>query len=217
MKVPFPLLIKNIVVTNSFIEYKERNAKSRKAGAVQFYNVAIHISPVTNIGSILEKDDRCVLNFQSKFLNQAPLQANLTMFLRNRSGKFGIKGSLGKIHTSYLNALTEPMALAKLESGTIRQMNFDFTGDDLQCQGKLQLLYDDLKISLLKKDKTDSGYSKKVLPSFAANMVIKNENPSKGEPPRVADPEFKRVIYKSFFNLLWKTIFIGVKESVGMK
>ncbi len=45
-------------------------------------------------------------------------------------------------------------------------------------------------------------------------MVIHNENPSPGQPLRVAKPKFTRDPQKSFFNLVWKTIFTGIKETV---
>jgi hypothetical protein len=28
---------------------------------------------------------------------------------------------------------------------------------------------------------------------------------------------FQRILNKSFFNLIWKTLFTGIKQSVGMK
>jgi len=78
-------------------------------------------------------------------------------------------------------------------------------------------LYHDLKISLLKKDKKENKYDKKGLASLAANFIMKNSNPEGDKAPRVADVHFNRILNKSFFNLIWKTIFTGVKETTGIK
>ena len=79
------------------------------------------------------------------------------------------------------------------------------------------MLYRDIKISLLKKDKKEKKLDKKGIASLLANIVIKDSNPGKGDEPRTVDVHFNRILNKSFFNLLWKSIFTGIKESVGMK
>ncbi|MNY54423.1 hypothetical protein D3C86_1902980 [compost metagenome] len=58
---------------------------------------------------------------------------------------------------------------------------------------------------------------KKGFLSFLANnLLIKDANPVKGEPARTADITFQRTPAASFFNLLWKSFFIGMREIVGI-
>ena len=66
---------------------------------------------------------------------------------------------------------------------------------------------------MLKKEK--GQLDKKSLASFFANLVIKNSN--RAEDPRTEEAHFQRILNKSFFNLIWKTLFTGIKQSVGMK
>jgi hypothetical protein len=47
-----------------------------------------------------------------------------------------------------------------------------------------------------------------------ANVFIKNKNLINGN-IRKGDMAFDRVINKSFFNLLWKSIFAGAKTSIN--
>jgi len=51
--------------------------------------------------------------------------------------------------------------------------------------------------------------------SLAANLAVKNSNPASSG-LRKATPQYQRNIYKSFFNLVWKAIFTGMKETVGL-
>ncbi len=217
MHLPVPVLFKKAVFIQSFIEYKEKNARSNDAGKVQFYNVHATIRNITNVHAAITEDNTCVVDFESKFLNEAPLTAKLTMFLKNPQGKFSIEGDLGSINALSLNALAQPMGLARVEKGTIDKMHFNFTGTDSASEGKVLMLYRDIKISLLKKDKEQNKYDKKGLLSLAANILIKNSNPGSNEKARVADVHYNRDTQKSFFNLLWKSIFTGVKGSVGVK
>jgi hypothetical protein len=217
MRVPVPLNIRKVVFMHSFIEYKERNARSDSAGKLQFHDVRASISNVTNRSAVIARDARCVLYFRSKLLNRAPVDARLVMLLRDPRGRFSIQGSIGAIDAPALNPLTRPMGLAKMEKGHVDRLHFNFRGDDSSCKGQLTMLYHDIKISLLKKDEKEKKLDKKGIASLLANIVIKDSNPRKDDEPRTVDVHFNRILNKSFFNLLWKSIFTGIKESVGMK
>ena len=47
-KILLPLQVKKIIITNAFLEYKERNHITRQSGKVQFYSVYASISNFTN-------------------------------------------------------------------------------------------------------------------------------------------------------------------------
>jgi len=217
MRLPVPINIRKVVFRHSFIEYKERNARSDSAGKLQFYDVTASISNVTNRKAVIAHDNRCILQFKARLLDQAPVNARLVMLLHDPKGRFSIEGNIGSIEGPALNPLTRPMGLAKMEKGYVDGLHFTFRGDDSSCKGRLTMLYRDVKISLLKKDEKEGKLSKKGLASLFANIIIKDSNPGKRGDPRAVEVHFKRILNKSFFNLLWKSIFTGVKETVGMK
>ena len=216
MKVPLPLFIKKIAFENSFIQYKEKNAKSDSAGKVQFYHVQGILSNVTNMSGAIAKNNQCILNFRAKFLDKAPVEAKLTMLLKSPKGNFFIEGNIGSISAKDLNPLTKPMGLAQMDDGKIENLHFKFSGDDSTSEGDIFMRYGNIKIALLKKDNEKNKYDKKGLVSLAANLIIKKSNPGKDGKTRVSHVKFKRIMNKSFFNLIWKTIFTGIKESVGI-
>jgi hypothetical protein len=77
-------------------------------------------------------------------------------------------------------------------------------------------MYSDLKVNLLEEN-AEGKKEKKGFLSFLANTIlIKNDNPSKGDPVRVANITFERVPQASFFNLMWKSVFLGIREAVGI-
>jgi len=217
MQVPIPLNIRKVVFEHAFIEYKERGAKSDSAGKLQFYNVATTISNVTNMRQAIARDDKCILQFRSKLLNIAPVSARIVMLLHDPHGRFSIEGDIGSIDTKDLNPLIQPMGLARMEKGHIDHLHFNFKGDDSSAAGPLTMLYRDIKITLLKKDKDEPKFNKKGIPTLLANVIIKKDNPKKNDDPRTVDVHFDRIRNKSFFNLIWKSIFTGIKQSVGMK
>ena len=215
MHLPFPIFIGKITFTHSFIEYKERNAKTHNSGRVQFHNVRASIRNVTNRRADVQKDNRCVVDFRAQFLNKVPVDARLVMLLKDPKGRFTIEGDFGSLDATALNPLTEPMALTRLKKGKIDHLRFAIRGTDSTGDGKVALSYRDIKVSVLRKDKDDTGYDKKCLASLFANFIVKNS--SRPADPDTKEVHFQRILNKSFFNLIWKTLFTGVKESVGMK
>ena len=112
-----------------------------------------------------------------------------------------------------LNPLTQPMALAKVDEGEIRGLNYHISATNTHATGKLTLLYDGLNVKLLKKDEQKNKYKTKALPTLAAGIVMKKSNPQDGK-TRTVDVDYQRDIYRSIFNLMWKALFSGVKKTV---
>ncbi len=131
LRLPVPVDIKKMVFVHSFIEYKEKNAKSDSAGKVQFFDVSATIGNVTNMKSAISRNNRCVVIFKSRFLGKAPAHAKLVMLLKDPKGKFSIEGNIGKIDVVSLNPLTQPMGLARMEKvGNIDKLHFNFSCTD---------------------------------------------------------------------------------------
>ncbi|TWF45054.1 hypothetical protein FHW36_101980 [Chitinophaga polysaccharea] len=77
-------------------------------------------------------------------------------------------------------------------------------------------MYQNLKIAVLTQDPGNKQLKRKGLASLIANIMIINENnPLKGEAVRTASVRQTRDTGKSFFNLVWKTLFKGVKDIAG--
>lgn len=217
-KIPIPISVKKILLGNTFLEYKERNNITGQAGKVQFANVQAVISNLTNRKGLTGKNNIMTVDINSRFLGKSPFRATWLFYLQNPNGRFDVKGQLGSLDAKTLNQLIEPMGPARMEEGTIKSVHFDFKGTDYEMNGTVRLLYDDLKVALLEKDKDEKEMNKKKLTSFVANLLIKNSNPSgKNNEPRVVRVTYPRDPNRSIFNLSWKALFKGLKETVGIK
>jgi hypothetical protein len=100
--------------------------------------------------------------------------------------------------------------MASIKSGKINKLSFNMSGNDYQVKGTSTLLYENLKVELLKKD--SAALKKKGLMSLLTNILIKDANPKNGV-VRTGEISFQRDVYKSFFNLVWKGIFSGIKQT----
>ena len=106
--------------------------------------------------------------------------------------------------------------MMKLEKGTLQKLSADMKGDELGASGEVLVLYNDLKLSLLEKDKGKTNLDKKNVTSLFANLfVLKKENPKNGKAPRTEQGSFKRDPTGGFVMLVWKTILVGVLKTIG--
>lgn len=149
----------------------------------------------------------------AKFLGQADINSTWLMPLTTGNGNFTVSGTMGPMNGVALNPLIEPVAMASVRSGDLRKTAFVMHGNDYKASIDILFTYNNLKLELLKKGKDES--KKKALSTFVANALIKNDNPSGKNPARKSETTLDRQLNRSFFNLLWKTIFKGIKKTVS--
>jgi hypothetical protein len=212
LKIPIDVALKKIVVQSGSIEYKEKNPQTAKSGVVVFDNVSASLFNVSNM-----KDNSGIMtvNFNTRFLNKVPLTARLQFYMKNKNGRFTVNGSMKATDATIFNPLSKPMALVEINSGTIQSLDFNFICDDYKARGIVQLLYNDLKIKILKQEELGtSEYKSKKIFSFLANTMIPDANPQKKKPVRIVSVNHTRDTQRSIFNLIWKAIFEGAQKTV---
>ena len=211
MKMTTKFFIKNVKVKNGYISYRERGAISKNIGDVFFTNVNGSIANVTNIESYIKQKNTMEVNVVAKFLNMALLNSQWKMPLNATDGAFVISGKLAGFNGANINPIIEPLGMGSIKRGNIKSFTFNMRGNDVKAEGEAILIYNDLKIKLLKNK--EQQIKNKTVTSFFANILIKDQNPSNGN-MRVGKIAFQRVMTKSFFNLIWKSIFDGFKKSL---
>jgi hypothetical protein len=213
--VPLSFVIPKAIFSNIFIQYRERNDITRKVGDVRFNNCFININNITNEPSALQKNNICRIDISSRLLNLAPMKVALTLHLEDKQGKFSIEGSGSGLDATKLNELAVPMGLANIKKGELKNIDFKLNGNNNRADGSVTVLYDDLKIDFLELD-DERKMNKKHLTSFISNIIIKNSNPDDGE-TRVGEVHHERDMNRSFYNLIWKSIFEGINKTIGNK
>lgn len=215
MKLDKPVSISKATITNALIEYRENEEISDSTGTVTFYNSRFDISNITNIPAEIQKDNQLKINFDTRVLKSIPLKGNLNFVLNDQDGHFTVNGHAEGFDAKILNKVSIPMALIHVNEGRINSLDFNFKGNNTKAKGEMTMKYKGLRVDVLKRDKDTKELKKRGLASFGANLLVKNDNPG-SEGVREVSPEYDRNIYKSFFNLVWKTLFTGMKQTVGI-
>jgi len=208
----FPFYIKKLHVNNGYVAYKERSKKSLKAGTVFFSRINAMINNITNIKERVKANEILTLNATALFMGVGKLTTQWKLPMNTTDTMFNITGNLGQMNTVVLNSLVEPLAMVSVKKGNVKKLDFTIHGGNYRSTGNILFFYNDLNISVLKKDKDDQLRSNSI-ESLLANAAIKNKNPVLGE-NRLGPIDCSRDTTKSFFNFLWKSVLSGVKKTV---
>ena len=206
--IKLPFSIKKIIINNGMATYVEKADISKKAGTVFFKNINGTIDNVTNMktagNNILQ------LDATANFMGLSKLHSVWRFPLNSNNGAFEVTGTASPFNGPALNPMIEPLGMASIKSGKINKLDFKLTGNDYKATGNITFLYSDLKVELLKLDSAE--VKKKNFMSILTNALIKDANPKNGV-VRTSDIDYQRDITKSFFNLLWKSVFSGIKKT----
>ncbi|MEO8795558.1 MAG: hypothetical protein ABI390_08825 [Daejeonella sp.] len=210
-------LIDTVELNKIRINYSEYNKQSQRRGSIFFNELSGKILNVTNDSTALMKNHFCNAELTCLLMARGRFNFNVNFDLTDPGSAFNYKGNVGFLKMSYLNTATKPLALIEIGAGVVREMEFSGTGNDLGNNGELIIKYNNLKIKILEKSETSSRLKTKNLATMAANiLVLESENPSYEGNLRVGRYNYQRGENVSFFNMLWKGIFIGIQQSVGL-
>lgn len=207
------IYIKTLHAEDGLVNYKERGAASKKTGDVVFKNLQGTITNITNIESYKKKNNMMGLTAKGSLGGIADITTSWKLALDDPHGSFDITGQVGPFSGPALNPVAVPLGMGKIQSGNAISYSCNMHGTDLRTEGECRLIYKDLKIKLLKNTGDSNNLRKRTAANLFANIVIHNKNPKLGF-TRTGDMSVERKKSETFFYLIWKSIFAGVKSSV---
>lgn len=200
------------------VYYSEYNEKSKQTGSVSFNNTSGRFLNITTDSAALKNNNITSVKLTSYFMNRAKLENEFTFNLTDKDNSYWYKGTLGPMDLRYGNPALMPLALIKVTSGTLKQLTFDIHANRYKASGKVSILYNNLKVGVLKADSTFNDLSKRPVATLFANVfILKHDNPDNdGVAPRVANVTFYRPIEMPFFKFNWQTLLSGIKPCIGL-
>lgn len=211
------LTIKKIKLNNINVSYTAFDRTSLQRGRISFDRTSGTIINATNAEKIKAKNPIMQADLLSYVMGQGKLVVNFKFDLNSQIGAFDYKGTITNLDGKKLNQIVKPLGLIQVNKGMIKNLAFDIKANQDVAKGKVDFAFNDLSVALLKKEDGKQRLVKKGLLSILANaLVIYSDNPN-GEGKFVSAPiNFKREPKASFFSFIWKTLYQGVKYSVGL-
>lgn len=205
-ELPFKLKLDTLKVENLAIQYEELVKPKRGPGKVTFKNLNASIYNISNVNMNAEDFPRTDIDVQTQFMGEANLNVNWNFDISNKADVFSISGQMDRISSEGINQFMKPALNVKAEGG-IRDMRFNFTGNNQNSTGDMKLVYKDFKVEVLQKD----GEEENKFLSAIANLIVNNDATSAEKEQK--NIKTKRTQNKSFWNYLWKNVRNGALKS----
>lgn len=207
------LNIPKVELVNSEVLYEELAPGAEKAGVVPIEKFYGSIYNVTNDKNLINRKGPMKWDLQGVFF-EGDLNVTVDFPANLNKSYFTFKGQMGAMDMTNFNSITVQNEKVKIEKGNIVSMEFTAEAFEDFSEGEMTMIYDNLKLSLL-KDKDEKGLDKMGLISGLANVVIKSSNlKDNGNKPEASEIFFERDKNKSIFNYMAKSLIAGIKSTI---
>ena len=216
-KLQTKMTIKKLALKNINMSYSEYDAESKEKGRITFEKTSGTVSNISNAAREVKRHPIMEANLTTLMMGQGKLHTRFRFNLRATDGAFSYSGVLHGLNGSTLNSVTKPLGLLHIKNGMVKKLSFNIKANDHKAVGNMEFRYNDLSIAVLKKEEGKPWFSRQGLLSFLANnLVIKTDNPDANGLFTAAKINYERKPNRSFFNFIWKSLFQGIRYSVGV-
>lgn len=219
MRIPLPIYIGKMHLVHSNLSYSEYNPGMAKRGTIYIDDMNGQVTNITNMPGKIKLNKLLTLKSTGRFMHTVPVTNGFQFDLsKYKTGNFTMSLDIGAMDSAVLNPIAEPMGEFMIKKGIIRRGIAHVKGNNFKATGRGVLLYKNLYLVALKKNKDKpGGIKKRSVLSFIGNVfLIKNANPSKGDEPRYKNFSSERGPHTTFMSLVWRTIYIGVLKTIGL-
>jgi hypothetical protein len=200
---------------NSSIIYTEQPASGDDEGKIRFNHINARLMPFTNMKTSKGIIPDFEMTGSSTIMDSCQLKVNMNYEMNNPENRFTVSGNLSPFNMHILNPVLEPLAKISIRSGHVDSFGFSFIANKTSATGDLLFGYNDLHISVLETKNGNTREAK--FASFLANsLLVKNKNP-RGKELLPEAISFQRDQKHSILNYWWKSIFSGVRNTLGFK
>ena len=212
-----PILVQKIQLKDVNVNYSVFNSESNQRGRISFENTSGIIKNATNLDNIKAINPIMEVNLNTYLFGQGKLDVNFMFNLTAKDGAFSYHGVLQNFNARILNQITKPLGLVRINRGNVDKLKFDFKANDSGTKGTVAFSYYDLSVALMKNDPEKDHLVTRGFLSFLANaLIIKSENPGADGKLVPVTVNYSRPSNTSFFNMIWKSLFTGIKYSIGI-
>lgn len=204
-ELPFGLEIETFQIKNGLVEYEEK-ASERGPGKLKFDKFYLTGKKIYSQKGHSKLDD-VVLQINTQFMSVSPLKVIWNFNPMNKSEAFRIRGSIDKFPIERLRGFMKPY-LNFEGSGELKKVLFDYRGNDNGANGSFAVAFDDLHFKAFQKS---NPHKKSKFKTALANLLVKNKSEDLEKTTEIV---VERDQTKSFFNLFWKCMQEGLKQTL---
>lgn len=212
---PNPVQFDSLKLVNAKIQYSEQPYLGDEEGKILFSNLNVCLKPFTNMKILNSKIPDFQLVGTATLMDSCQMKVKMNYQMNHPDNLFTASGYLSPFNMNILNPALEPLALVSIRSGLVNHFTFNLKADNTQATGQLIFAYEDLHISVLALKNGNTKEAK--FASFIANSLLLRSKTPKGKELFPDEINFQRDPKHSILNYWWKSIFSGVRNTLGIK
>ena len=201
------LQVDSIGISDGTITYEERLEEKVDPESLRFTQLDATISNLHSRGSGM-----VTVSTKSRLMGDGHLTLDWSFDPQSKSNDFLATGNLMQFNSQKINPFLKTNLGAEVK-GSIDEMYFTFSGNEVESQGDMKMAYDQFEFMVLKKDRL--GVNK--LLTAVVNIFAKKSSKEDGDKYRIGEFKVKRRTDKSFFNYLWLNVRNGLVDTMTGK
>ncbi|WP_091141748.1 hypothetical protein [Flavobacterium caeni] len=200
----FDLKVDTLRLRQSLLAYEEEKSFGQGSGKLIFDRFDLTATHICS-GFRQKKLPDLKIDIDCRFMATSPMHVEWKLNVLDKSDGFNIRGRIKNVDAARVNAFTKPYLNATTE-GTLNEVFFNFTGNDVRSHGEFAIKYDDFKVTVYQQN--DRSKKNKFL-TAVGNLFVKND--TKGQ-VKATQVEVERIPEKSFYNFFWRNIAQGLLQ-----
>jgi len=209
-----PFQVDQLSVTNGLITYAERATPGADSAVLTFDAVSLSVAGIANHG---QPTATIELQGQGDLMSAGTLKVVMSIPIVPADFALHYSGSLSAMDLTRLDAFVELSEHVRIQSGTVQEAAFDIEVHAGQAIGRVQAIYDDLKVTVLDEETgTEQGFDNRVA-SFLANVLkVRTANaPDALGSMKQGDVNYLRAPEETFLEFVWFALRSGVMDVIS--
>lgn len=198
------------------LTYEEMEPQARKESQIFFTNLEGTSKNVSNITPYVKQNPQSSLNITGDIFGVGKMNVDFTFELQSKINEFAFSATCGKMPLMLANTISEPGLKLSIKDGINQKLEVNFIANEDSAIGNMRFYYNDLKVGIL--EQKNGKLKEQGLITFVANTLVNSDNPRQpGKPVEMGYFINKRDKQRSIIQYCWRSIFEGMKSSIGMK
>lgn len=218
------LQVDSVLLRRSRVVYAERAEKADKPGRIRFEGIEGAITNLTNDPARQSDRTPFRLEARAKFMGHGALSAVIEFPLLAPAFNANLRARMGPMDATRVNEMLTPLTGVEIKEGQFQSLTMDMRVRNGVYGGTFIPVYRKLGVKFpqtaqqKQQEKGIGGFFKGIkrgAMGFAANVVVRTNNPAKeGKPPTVGRLRHRKPNTQTFWAGIWQAMKPALKESV---
>jgi hypothetical protein len=208
--------VDTLEIKNSKARYTEQ--VGNQAGTIFFNQINGTLTGLTNDSALLASGHTTVLKASARMFGKGKLNATFWFKFGDKNNSFRYTAEVRDMDLREVNPMLSKLAPAEVKSGRLNKLVVPmiYANDD-NANGKLLFYYSDLAVEVkLKRETKWDRIKGNVVNTVANDLVLNDANPNDKGKMNEGTIYFERDKSKGIINFLWKSVFSGIKSTIGI-